>query len=400
MLEPTLPNIHLKGHKGAVVKALFSHNNKYIASGSNANEDNLIIWQNITGGLLHNLPGHAKDISALAFSYDDEQLISGSNNKKNNLKTWNTETGNLEHELVYHDNWITAVDCNNNGMIVSASNGDNNNLALWDKNGVLLYGLTGYTSGVDMVQFSSDGQTFASSNPSWYDGQRQTLIIWNVNGEKIRTLCFNDVNIDLALNNDLTQYAASRPVSNIFPENGPTGNTILTIWKTDGTSQHTKWPENVFVGHPDEIWCATFSPSSSKIASGTISYKNILLLWDNLTGNILHNLMINKNRTDSAVIYTIAFDKDEKIVVSGSSCTQGNLCVWNVETGLLSYNLKGHKDSVFSVSFSPDNKFMISAGGEYNNNKPNNELFGELILWFLDQSHQADQPVSANYNLQ
>ena len=56
----------------------------------------------------------------------------------------------------------------------------------------------------------------------------------------------------------------------------------------------------------------------------------------------------------------------------------GRLKLWNVQTGMLKYDLVGHNDQAYAVAFSPDGNWLASAGRWLNKH----EMFGNgVILW-------------------
>jgi len=62
-------------------------------------------------------------------------------------------------------------------------------------------------------------------------------------------------------------------------------------------------------------------------------------------------------------VFTVTYSPDGKHIVSGSS--DSTICIWNVETGhMVSRFLKGHNDSVWSVAYSPNGKHIVSGSSD------------------------------------
>jgi WD40 repeat protein len=74
----------LAGHRGDVYTVAFSHDGRWIASGS---EDSTVkVWDGRSGGLVRTFRGHTGIVTSVAFSPDDRRLISGSRDRT--VKVW------------------------------------------------------------------------------------------------------------------------------------------------------------------------------------------------------------------------------------------------------------------------------------------------------------------------
>jgi WD40 repeat protein len=75
-------------------------------------------------------------------------------------------------------------------------------------------------------------------------------------------------------------------------------------------------------------------------------------------------------------VFTVAFSPDGKLIASASF--DGTVKVWSYDGQELE-TLKGHSDGVFGVTFSPDGKFIASASQDRT-----------AILWNLERIFQLD----------
>lgn len=122
------PNTHkllstLSDHCGAVMAAQFSHDGKYLASGS---DDQLVIVYELRAGrgqaafgssnneanienwkALHSFRAHAKDVVGLCWSPDDTLLASAS--LDNTVMIWNVQEGRCIKVLRGHEGFVKGV---------------------------------------------------------------------------------------------------------------------------------------------------------------------------------------------------------------------------------------------------------------------------------------------------
>jgi WD40 repeat protein len=78
----------LPGHRGDVYTVAFSHDGRWIASGS---EDSTVkVWDGRSGELVRTFRGHTGLVTSVAFSPDDRRLISGS--RDHTAKVWDVST--------------------------------------------------------------------------------------------------------------------------------------------------------------------------------------------------------------------------------------------------------------------------------------------------------------------
>ena len=91
--EPTpiqlaaIPEI-LSGHNQPVTTISFSHNGKFLATGS---WDNTAIVWDLRTRHFKRLNEHRKPVRAIAFSWDDKRIVTGSEDAS--MKIWDVETG-------------------------------------------------------------------------------------------------------------------------------------------------------------------------------------------------------------------------------------------------------------------------------------------------------------------
>ena len=108
---------------------------------------------------------------------------------------------------------------------------------------------------------------------------------------------------------------------------------------------------------------------------------------------------------DTDYIYSVSFSPDDNYVLARSYYGEYNKVVriWDTKTGQLIGCLEGHTGSVYSASYSPDGKYIVSASSDNTiriwDAKTRQQvgcLLGGVASAFF--SHDGKHVVSINYN--
>jgi WD40 repeat protein len=121
-------------------------------------------------------------------------------------------------------------------------------------------------------------------------------------------------------------------------------------------------------GHSQSIWGMEYSPDGKTLATGDLS--NSIKLWDVATGHELRSLPGSGKPV---------FSHDGQwIAARGKSDDRGNIravTVWDIASGQELLKLTGYKNSLDSLAFSPDRRWLAGCG-----------LDGGLV-WDLETGH-------------
>lgn len=113
---------------------------------------------------------------------------------------------------------------------------------------------------------------------------------------------------------------------------------------------------------------AAFSPDGSRIAA---AYSDQLVrVWDTDSGTLIREMK------HPAPVWCVAYSPNGRYLLSGTGgkmtppwremditpLTDNRVRVWDVESGKLLGEMPGHKQSVCSVAWAPDNRLAVSAG--------------------------------------
>ena len=123
---------------------------------------------------------------------------------------------------------------------------------------------------------------------------------------------------------------------------------------------------NPLQGYTGPVWSVAFSPDGRHIVSG--SSDNTIQVWDAWTGGQVGNPL--QGHTASGLpchladsVNSVTFSPDGKYIVSGSF--DKIIQIWDAQTGAQVGNpLQGHTKSVKSVAFSPDGRHIVSGSDD------------------------------------
>ncbi len=208
--------------------------------------------------------------------------------------------------------------------------------------------LSSHNSPITTINFSPDGQMIASAS---YDG---TIILWNRDGQKIKTLGESRDGPKLVTLPHNNLYVTSVTFnSNSQPVTFSSYNGTITLWNRKGEKLKT------FIGLDTNVTQVTSSPDGQKFAS--VSIDGTIRLWS-LEGKKLKTIIGHGSNLTS-----VSFSPDSQTIAFNSS--NGTVILWNLEGEKLK-TLTGNGSDVTSISFSPDSQTIASGNSD-----------GTITLW-------------------
>ncbi|MCL2481350.1 MAG: WD40 repeat domain-containing protein [Spirochaetaceae bacterium] len=300
----------------------------------------------------------SKEIVTVMFSPDGKNIISGSVDKK--IQYWDVDTGNLIRTFSGYSGRGSVV-FSPDGKTIAFVHSDNTVKILDVQNGSTIKTFSGHTNEVRSVAFSPDGKTIVSGSQD----EDTTMKLWDVEtGKEIKTITDRSWIIQLG------------PV--VFSPDGKslaTGNTRdmdVVIWNIETGKCKVGHEYVIYVPvstHPSgQIFFNTvntlaFSPDGKTFISGARSGRKGLIplhaslkLWDASTAKLIKTLYYG-----TPDIYSVSFSPDGKTIISGYDQA---VVLWDVESGEDIKTFSGHSKTVRSVGFSPDGKTFISGSSD------------------------------------
>jgi uncharacterized delta-60 repeat protein len=302
----------------SVSSVAFSPDSKYVVSGSN--DRTARVWEAVTGKEVARMM-HGFFVTSVAFSPDGKYVVSGSDDKT--ARVWEAATGK-EVARMTHDSFVTSVAFSPDGKYVVSGSQDNTARVWETAKGEEPFISIDYAA--RSVAFSPDGKYVVSGSDD------KTARVWEVaTGKEVARMTHDDSVESVALSPD-GKYVVSG--SNDY---------TARVWEAATGKEVAR------MTHDDSVESVAFSPDGKYVVSG--SQDRTARVWEAATGKEVARM------THDSYEISVAFSPDGKYVVSGSRDNTAR--VWEVATGKEMARMT-HDDPVESVAFSPDGKYVVS----------------------------------------
>ena len=280
-------------HNNIVRVAAWSPDGKLLASCSDDNH--VLLWE-VNGTVRQDIL-HPAAVKALAWSPDSQRIVTGANNE---VSFFNVQTGaRLAHSIHRHTQIVTSLAWTAQNEMQAVSGGADKQAIIWNTK---TYGsLTRYnqqSAGIDVVSWSADGQTVASSSD---DGR---VHIWKAADGKDEHSYYQDAQVPM-------RAMAFAPNGAQLAVGGDDG--IVRIWnaltcKNNG-QRCTDEPQRIHIAQKP-IRALAWSPNGLLLAVG--GNDGMFSIWNPLQAQ---KALLSIKQND--IVRSLAWSPDGKQLVSG-----------------------------------------------------------------------------------
>jgi WD40 repeat protein len=210
--------------------------------------------------------------------------------------------------------------------------------------------------------YSPDGKFIASVSKD------KNLRVWQPNGNRLKQISHGQSLSDLVISSD------SRKIITVGE------SPQVEIWNPQGEPIEPSLKTH----HPnDQFNRVAITPDAKYIAAATSnpSKNSEVVIWSIETGEILK--VLKSPFVDSPLVNRTHNFRDLKFSLDGkfltAASTDNTIKVWQWQTDKNPQVLTGHQDWVYSLSFSPDSKWLVSSGGGSDKSMKIWSIQGELF---------------------
>jgi WD40 repeat protein len=315
----------------------FNSDHQLIATASA--DKNVRIFDMKNRKLIDLLEGHTNEVTSVSFSPDDKIIVSGSKDKT--IRLW--KDGKKLNTLSA-TNEVRDISISYSGLIASANH--DGVIQIWTLDGKEINKFKAHSKAIKSISFSPNGDTVASGSE---DG---TIKLWELQGKLIKSLR-NTVAMDFGNAPNAVNSISFNSEGNILAS--AQGDGTITLWPIN-TKKTNNIDSKTFKADNSEALSVYFVPHTNYLVSS--NFNHILSLWDiSKTQYQSDNIILSDHLNR---VWNVSFTHNRPYKLASASA-DATFKLWDPKDGYLITTFKGHEDSVTRISFSPDDKKVVSA---------------------------------------
>ena len=289
------------------------------------------------------LSGFSDRVSGVRFSPDGRSIATSSGVF---VRLWNAQTGREQLSCQDPLGGLQAVSFSPDGRRLAAAGGllalnPDREIKIWDaQTGMEIQSLRGHVGGVTSVAFSPDGRRLVSA------GLDQTVKLWDADsGQEILTLRGHlDLIDSLAFSADGLQLASAS-----------LDNTVR-IWDASSL-ERPKQEHRTLRGHNGPVTDVAFHPDGRDLVSAGLD--GTLRIWNPWSGEPIDAL----SGPPSVLRVSVAYSPDGgRLAAVYPSPQRRPMAMWDIASSKELDGFRGSVSSDLCVAFSPDGRYVASAG--------------------------------------
>ncbi len=150
---------------------------------------------------------------------------------------------------------------------------------------------------------------------------------------------------------------------------------LIRVWDINSGKTVRTLRGQIGAGREGKIFAMALSPNGQWLAvggsfTGTVEEKKAIRLYNFASGQLIALLKGHTN-----VVFSLAFSPDNRFLMSGSA--DRSAIIWDIERQQQLHILRGHTEPIYAVAFTPDAKRVVT--GSYDHN---------LRLWRVSDGEQ------------
>jgi WD40 repeat protein/flagellar biosynthesis GTPase FlhF/energy-coupling factor transporter ATP-binding protein EcfA2 len=293
------------------------------------------------------LKGHESHISSLALSGDGKQLVSGSADKT--VKVWDVAALGLEHSpLAGHHGEINAVAFSPDGKLIASGGGGKTLVLRRADTGKEVCSVKGRMGEIRSVAFSPDGKLLVAVG-NRKDVEENPVGAWDSNSCAELAMPRGLLGLD-----NVVISVAFSPVGQRLAVGSRHRKVVLL-------DSHTFKQIGSPLVFARPVMSVAFSPDGKRLAVGLGD--GAIALWD--VASPTPSELLRLPAEGAGEVFSLAFlpgtgDRPGRRLLA-AGFNDGTVKLFDADTGKeVSAPLRGHKQAVFSVAFSPDGRTLAS----------------------------------------